>query len=85
MSNTYKCTICLRIHGDACPECGAGQRRVLGDLWLTALGLDAYAGVEARPDGAYLIIKKPSGQVRIPLQPEDMGPPPPEPWPRKGA
>ena len=67
--NQYQCEDCDHVvDAPRCPECGSGRVRVLSDLHLGALGIDVYV----MRDGQRLIIKKPSGQVRVELTLEDL-------------
>jgi hypothetical protein len=66
--NVYKCSRCGHTYSDDCHACGYGQPQALGDIHLGSLGVVAYVEVI----GNQLIIKKPSGQVNVQLQPQDL-------------
>lgn len=72
-ANTYICLDCGTIHTDAC-TCGSGRQQAVGDTHLRGMFVDAYVSVEMFAGQPRLVIKKPSGQVRIPLQLEDLLP-----------
>lgn len=69
--NTFICKDCHKIQALTC-ECGSGRLEILGDEHLEQLGVDAYLAVHRLSNKTYLLIKKPSGQVRIPLQAQDL-------------
>lgn len=78
--NTYFCYDCAKdgitsqVPELTCPTCGSHRVHPSGDLHLHNLfDLDVYICPVVNPDGArYLLVKKPSGQVLVPLQEQDM-------------
>lgn len=69
--NTYQCIDCGKISSPTC-ECGSARLQIIGDLHIIAKHVDAYINI-CKIDGRYhLLIKKPSGQVSIPLQNQDL-------------
>lgn len=69
--NTFKCIDCHTTQAHEC-KCGSGRLWLIGDLHLRSMGIDGYIGLEGIQGKAYLLIKKPSGQVQIPLQDQDL-------------
>ena len=69
--NVYKCMNCQTTQALTC-TCGSAQLWLIGDEHLTHLGLEVYIATHTTEDKTCLIIKKPSGQVSVPLQDQDL-------------
>ena len=70
--NYYFCRECgYKTISLNCPECGSANVESYGDIHLRSLGLDAYVGLMRAGDQVWLVVKKPSGQEQVELDPID--------------
>lgn len=72
MATTLKCKDCDTIHAIQCPKCKSGNQRVMGTLDLGLIGVNVQIGLAEGALGQVLYIQKPSGQVIVPLDENDM-------------
>ena len=71
MATYFRCKRCGEYGSVQC-ECGSANVEVMGDIYLGIAGVDGYISVKTDRPMPCIIVKKPSGQVTIDLDAQDL-------------